>query len=108
MFFFFFKQKTAYDMRISDWSSDVCSSDLANLLDDRGTRTQFADRTVDSLCPFCGVGCQTTVHVKDDKILYIDGRDGPANQNRLCVKGRLCWDYIYSPHPLNKPLIRRD
>src|SRR3546814_8584142 len=28
-FFFFFKQKTAYDMRISDWSSDVCSSDLA-------------------------------------------------------------------------------
>src|SRR3546814_10350949 len=32
----------------------------ANLLDDRGTRTQFADRTVDSLCPFCGVGCQTT------------------------------------------------
>src|SRR3546814_6378012 len=28
MFFFFFKQKTAYDMRISDWSSDVCSSDL--------------------------------------------------------------------------------
>src|SRR3546814_4666123 len=32
MFFFFFKQKTAYDMRISDWSSDVCSSDLVPLL----------------------------------------------------------------------------
>src|SRR3546814_1063067 len=31
-FFFFFKQKTAYDMRISDWSSDVCSSDLRNLV----------------------------------------------------------------------------
>src|SRR3546814_11318235 len=30
-FFFFFKQKTAYEMRISDWSSDVCSSDLFNL-----------------------------------------------------------------------------
>src|SRR3546814_191353 len=30
VFFFFFKQKTAYEMRISDWSSDVCSSDLAN------------------------------------------------------------------------------
>src|SRR3546814_12860983 len=74
-------------MRISDWSSDVCSSDL---------------------CPYCGVGCQTTVHVKDDKILYIDGRDGPANQNRLCVKGRFGWDYIYSPHRLTKPMIRRD
>ncbi|HEY9549042.1 MAG TPA: molybdopterin-dependent oxidoreductase, partial [Kiloniellaceae bacterium] len=80
----------------------------ANLLDDKGTRVQFEDRTVDSLCPYCGVGCQTTVHVKDDKILYIDGRDGPANQNRLCVKGRFGWDYIYSPHRLTKPMIRRD
>ena len=64
----------------------------ANLLDEKGTRVEFADRTVDTLCPYCGVGCQTKVHVKDDKILYIDGRDGPANQNRLCVKGRFGWD----------------
>jgi len=80
----------------------------ANLLDDKGTRVAYADRSVDSVCPYCGVGCQTTVHVKDDKILYIDGRDGPANQNRLCVKGRFGWDYIYSPHRLTKPMIRRD
>ncbi|MEO3430410.1 formate dehydrogenase subunit alpha [Pelagibius sp. CAU 1746] len=80
----------------------------ANLLDDKGTRTEYADRSVDSVCPYCGVGCQTTVHVKDDKILYIDGRDGPANQNRLCVKGRFGFDYIYSPQRLTKPLIRRE
>ena len=80
----------------------------ANLLDDKGTRVEFPDRSVDTLCPYCGVGCQTTVHVKDDKILYIDGRDGPANENRLCVKGRFGWDYIYSPHRLTKPMIRRD
>jgi formate dehydrogenase major subunit len=80
----------------------------ANLLDDKGTRVGFPDRSVETLCPYCGVGCQTTVHVKDDKILYIDGRDGPANQNRLCVKGRFGWDYIYSPHRLTKPMIRRD
>ncbi|MPZ10956.1 MAG: formate dehydrogenase subunit alpha [Kiloniellaceae bacterium] len=80
----------------------------ANLLDDKGTRVEFPDRSVETLCPYCGVGCQTTVHVKDDKILYIDGRDGPANQNRLCVKGRFGWDYIYSPHRLTKPMIRRD
>ena len=80
----------------------------ANLLDEKGTRVEFADRTVDTLCPYCGVGCQTTVHVKDDKILYIDGRNGPANENRLCVKGRFGWDYIYSPQRLTKPLIRRD
>ncbi|GAB4352546.1 MAG: formate dehydrogenase subunit alpha [Kiloniellaceae bacterium] len=80
----------------------------ANLLDEKGTRVGYADRTVDSVCPYCGVGCQTTVHVKDDKILYIDGRDGPANENRLCVKGRFGWDYIYSPQRLTKPMIRRD
>ena len=80
----------------------------SNLLDDRGVRTEFEDRTVDTLCPYCGVGCQTRVHVKDDKILYIDGRDGPANENRLCVKGRFGWDYIYNPHRLTKPLVRRD
>ncbi len=78
------------------------------LLDAAGTRRVWADRTVDSLCPYCGVGCQTTVHVKDDRIVQIDGRDGPANENRLCVKGRFGWDYIYHPHRLTKPLVRRD
>jgi len=80
----------------------------ANLLDDTGKRTEFEDRTVNTLCPYCGVGCQTTVHVKDDKILYIDGRDGPANENRLCVKGRFGFDYIHHADRLIKPLIRRD
>src|SRR3546814_3472204 len=42
MFFFFFKQKTAYEMRISDWSSDVCSSDLFEAL---ATRQQFSRRS---------------------------------------------------------------
>jgi formate dehydrogenase major subunit len=80
----------------------------ASLLDEAGTRTVFADKSVDSLCPFCGVGCQTTVHVKDDKIVSIDGRDGPANEQRLCVKGRFGFDYINHPNRLTKPLIRRD
>ena len=78
-----------------------------------GKRVAFEDRSVDTLCPYCGVGCQTTVHVaKDkngvDKILYVDGRDGPANSNRLCVKGRFGFDYIHHPDRLTKPLIRRD
>ena len=80
----------------------------ANLLDERSVRTEFEDRDVDTLCPYCGVGCQTKVHVKDDKILYVDGRDGPANANRLCVKGRFGFDYVAHPHRLTKPLIRRD
>ncbi len=73
-----------------------------------GVRTQYADRSVDSVCPYCGVGCQVTYHVKDDRILYATGRDGPANHNRLCVKGRFGFDYIHHPHRLKDPLIRLD
>ncbi|WP_026381225.1 formate dehydrogenase subunit alpha [Afifella pfennigii] len=72
------------------------------------SRTVWAERSVDSVCPYCGVGCQTRVHVKDDKIVQVDGRGGPANENRLCVKGRFGYDYIAHPHRLRKPLIRRD
>ena len=65
------------------------------------------DKQVDSLCPFCGVGCQLTYNVKDNKILYVEGRNGPANQGRLCVKGRYGFDYAHHPHRLTVPLIRR-
>ncbi|MGR3714304.1 MAG: formate dehydrogenase subunit alpha [Shimia sp.] len=66
------------------------------------------DREVKSVCPYCGVGCQISFKVKDDKIKYVEGIDGPANENRLCVKGRFGFDYIDHPHRLTKPLIRRD
>jgi len=79
----------------------------ASLLDDDNVRRVYADRSVDTLCPYCGVGCQTKVHVKGDEIVAIDGRDGPANQQRLCVKGRFGYDYISHPHRLTKPLIRK-
>ncbi|SEO85486.1 formate dehydrogenase major subunit [Rhodospirillales bacterium URHD0017] len=71
-------------------------------------RTGWADRTVDSLCPFCGVGCQLTYHIKDDKILHVTGKDGPANHERLCVKGRFGYDYANHPERLTVPLIRKD
>jgi formate dehydrogenase major subunit len=62
----------------------------------------------DSLCPFCGVGCQLSYFVADNKIISVDGRDGPANKSRLCVKGRFGFDYAMSPDRLTQPLIRRD
>lgn len=79
-----------------------------SLVNQDGIRTEFADTSVDTLCPFCGVGCQTEVHVKDNKILHIDGRDGPANDSRLCVKGRFGYDYIHHDGRLTQPLIRRE
>ncbi|HEV7913226.1 MAG TPA: formate dehydrogenase subunit alpha, partial [Albitalea sp.] len=65
------------------------------------------DKQVASVCPYCGVGCQLTYNVKDDKILFVEGRDGPANHERLCVKGRYGFDYAHHPHRLTQPLIRR-
>ena len=59
------------------------------------------------MCPYCGVGCQLTYHVKDDRILFVEGRDGPANRERLCVKGRYGFDYAHHPQRLTQPLIRR-
>ena len=69
--------------------------------------TQVVDKKVDSVCPFCGVGCQLTYNVKDNVIVSVDGRDGPANHNRLCVKGRFGFDYANSPQRLTIPLIRK-
>ncbi|MCL4156398.1 UNVERIFIED_CONTAM: hypothetical protein GTU68_033621, partial [Idotea baltica] len=66
------------------------------------------DREVESICPFCGVGCQISLKIKDDKVKYVDGINGPANEGRLCVKGRFGFDYIHHDHRLTKPLIRRD
>ena len=67
-----------------------------------------ADETVDSVCPYCGVGCQLTYNIKDGKLLSVTGRDGPSNESRLCVKGRFGFDYIHHPHRLTTPLIRRE
>ncbi len=65
------------------------------------------DRSVASVCPYCGVGCQLTYHVKDNAIVRVEGRDGLANHNRLCVKGRFGFDYVAHPQRLTKPLIRK-
>ena len=69
--------------------------------------SQIVDKKVDSVCPFCGVGCLLTYNVKDNVIVSVDGRDGPANHNRLCVKGRFGFDYAHSPQRLTVPLIRK-
>jgi formate dehydrogenase major subunit len=69
--------------------------------------SRAVDETVRSVCPFCGVGCQVDFKVKDGRIAYVEGVDGPANENRLCVKGRFGFDYVASPQRLTKPLIRK-
>ncbi len=77
------------------------------LMPARDAGTIVADKQVDSVCPYCGVGCQLTYQIKDNTILYVQGKDGPANANRLCVKGRYGFDYVQHPHRLTTPLIRK-
>ena len=78
------------------------------VLDENQNFKFAADRKVDSICPYCGVGCQLTYNIKDDRIISVSGRPGPANKSRLCVKGRYGFDYISSPERITKPLIRLD
>jgi formate dehydrogenase major subunit len=77
------------------------------LMPARNVAMQVPDKTVDSVCPYCGVGCQLTYNIKDNKILYVQGKDGPANSSRLCVKGRYGFDYVQHRHRLTRPLIRK-
>jgi formate dehydrogenase major subunit len=54
------------------------------------------------------VGCLLTYNIKDDKILFAEGRDGPANMSRLCVKGRYGFNYVNSEQRLTVPLARKE
>jgi formate dehydrogenase major subunit len=80
----------------------------ASLVDEAGVDRRIPLEQTHSVCPYCGVGCQITYHTHDNTIVAVQGRDGPANQNRLCVKGRFGFDYVAHPHRLQIPLIRRD
>ncbi|MEM9580766.1 MAG: 2Fe-2S iron-sulfur cluster-binding protein, partial [Pseudomonadota bacterium] len=66
----------------------------SSVVDDQqvGDSADF-DSETESVCPFCGVGCKVSLKVKDGKVKYVDGINGPANEGRLCVKGRFGFDY---------------
>ncbi len=78
------------------------------LIDENGIGKPAPSKEVDSVCPYCGVGCQLTYQVEDNTIVAVKGKEGPSNHGRLCVKGRFGFDYINHKHRLTKPLIRRD
>ncbi len=75
----------------------------------RAAAAEIPLRAVDTVCPYCGVGCQLRLHVDhEDRLSHVTGRDGPANRGRLCVKGRYGFDYAQHPSRLTRPLIRLD
>lgn len=66
------------------------------------------DHSSETVCPFCSVGCRVNLNIANDRVVYAEGADGPANHGRLCVKGRFGFDYLRHPDRLTVPLIRRD
>ena len=66
------------------------------------------DRIVSTTCPYCGVGCNLELHVKDDYIYRVTSPfDSVVNQGNLCVKGRFGYDFIYHKNRITAPLIRK-
>ena len=80
----------------------------ASIMDALGQGDRRTDRAVESVCPYCGVGCRLTFHIEDDRIRWVSGANGPANENRLCVKGRFGFDYVHHGERLTVPLIRKE
>ena len=80
----------------------------ASLVDEAGVDRRLEMREVESVCPYCGVGCQITYRIEGDRIAAVNGRNGPSNEQRLCVKGRFGFDYVAHPDRLTRPLVRRD
>src|SRR3546814_4934763 len=83
--FFFFKQKTAYEMRISDWSSDVCSSDLQRLRELAGERRRFGYRRLGILLAREGMGLN---HKKLLRLYREEGLAVPPGARHQAVPDR--------------------
>lgn len=66
-----------------------------------------AERTVATTCPYCGVGCQIDLHVRQELVYRVSGRfDSPVNHGQLCVKGRFGTDFVHAPDRLRQPMMR--
>jgi formate dehydrogenase major subunit len=71
-------------------------------------RTETADRVVDSVCPYCAVGCAQRVYVKDEQVIQIEGNpDSPISRGRLCPKGAATRALVTSPTRLTHVRYRR-
>jgi len=74
-----------------------------------GKGREWETEKVRTTCPYCGVGCQLWLHVKDGKIVKVTGvEEGSPNKGRLCVKGRFGYDFIYSGERNTAPLIKEN
>ncbi len=87
---------------------EVCPTGALTEKKAKGLGRTWDTEKVRTTCPYCGVGCQLSLHVRDGKITKVTAvEDAEPNKGRLCVKGRFAYDFIYSEERLKTPLIRK-
>lgn len=71
--------------------------------------TGLPQRQVTTTCPYCGVGCQLNLEIKNERIVkVVPARGNSVNKGQACVKGKFGLDFIHDPNRLTSPLIKRD
>jgi formate dehydrogenase major subunit len=65
-------------------------------------------KRIKTTCPYCGIGCQMELLIKDNKVVEVAPSDGAANNGMLCVKGKFGYKFIDHPDRLRTPLIKKE
>jgi predicted molibdopterin-dependent oxidoreductase YjgC len=113
-----FRAKVApsFDPRLQDSNCvfcgqciSVCPTGALTEIDSRGAGRTWQTTKVTTTCPYCGVGCNFDLNVRDGKVVKVTSRwDSPVNKGVLCVKGRFGWQFLHSPDRLAVPLMKAE
>ena len=107
---------TAFDAGLQDspcefcgMCVEVCPTGALIPIERKGKGREWEFKHVQTTCPYCGVGCQLDLNIKDNRIVQVRSVwDGPANHGLTCVKGRFGFDFVHHPDRLTRPLIKKD
>ncbi len=108
------KITTAFDAPLTETNCVFCGTCVsacptAALTEKPMKSVGLPERKVKTTCPFCGVGCNFDINVKNDKVIGVTSNlTAPVNGRLTCVKGRFGTDYIHSPERLTSPLIKKN
>jgi NADH dehydrogenase/NADH:ubiquinone oxidoreductase subunit G len=108
------KVATSFDTRLQDSNCvfcgqciSVCPTGALTEKDSLGQGRAWQTTKVTTTCPYCGVGCNFDLNVRDGKVVKVTSHwTSPVNKGALCVKGRFGWQFLDSPDRLTKPLMK--